>query len=393
MGLDGDKMDVLPGLWVLLKEKLSLVKGKRIGLVTHPAAILPDLTTSLDAMLSAGVELTAIFGPEHGFWGNEGDAVGVEDTLDNHTGLPVYSLYGKNLGPTGDMLTEVDVLVFDTQDVGVRFYTYISTLFYVLRAAGKTGVPLIVLDRPNPITGNVGEGPQMDTDLCSFVGIIPIPILHGLTIGEMARYMNAESALGANLMVVPMQHWRRNMWFDMTGLPWIMTSPGIPHFSTTIAYPCTCFFEGTNISEGRGTALPFEVIGAPWIDSHRLAQYLNKKKIPGVKFCPVSFSPVDSKFKRERCHGVQVHILERDTFRPIFTALHLLESFILFSQGQFQFLDTSWEGKQPHFDLLMGTDIVRSQIENGISPDDISSLWKRTTQKFEVGRHKYLLYE
>ncbi|MCJ7623320.1 MAG: DUF1343 domain-containing protein [Anaerolineaceae bacterium] len=386
-------MYVLPGLLMLIKESLSLVKGRRVGLITHPAAVLPDLTSSLDALLSAGVELTTLFGPEHGFWGCEADAEVVEDTLDKRTDLHVYSLYGKNLAPTADMLSEIDILIFDIQDIGVRFYTYISTLFHVLSAAGKTGKSVILLDRPNPITGKVGQGPQMDADFCSFVGIIPIPIVHGLTIAEMAVYMNVESALGADLMVVPMQNWKRDMWFDMTGLPWVTTSPGIPHFSTAVAYPCTCFFEGTNVSEGRGTPLPFEVIGAPWIDGYQLARYLNQKNIPGMKFRPVSFTPSDSKYKGERCHGVQVHILERNAFQPVYTALHLLESFIVFSRGRFRFLETSWEGKQSHLDLLFGTSTVRSQLEKGVSPGEISAQWVETAENFDVARHKYLLYQ
>ncbi len=263
------------GLSILLTKRLDLLAGKRVGLISHPAAILPDFTSSLDALRQAGVNLTALFGMEHGFAGSAADGAAIGHAVDARTGLPVFSLYGATKEPTAEMLGRVDVLVYDVQDVGVRFYTFESTLFYALAASGKHGVPLIVLDRPNPINGVAVEGPGIAPGYESFVGIAPIPVRHGLTVGELARYFNAEHALRADLTVIPMAGWRRAMWFDETGLPWVTTSPAIPHLSTATVYPGTCFIEGTNVSEGRGTALPFEQLGAPWMDAYAAAEALN----------------------------------------------------------------------------------------------------------------------
>ncbi|MGQ9768886.1 MAG: exo-beta-N-acetylmuramidase NamZ family protein, partial [Anaerolineae bacterium] len=283
-------MKVRTGLEVLCDRRDPLAGG-RSGLITHPAAVLPDLTSSVDALLEAGVRLTALFGMEHGFASSAADGVAVGHGRDARTGLPVFSLYGATREPTAEMLAGVDVLLFDVQDVGVRFYTFISTLYYILRSARQHGVSVIVLDRPNPLNGLAIEGPSVAPGYGSFVGIAPIPIRHGMTIGELARYLNAEHHLGAELTVVEMQGWRRAMWFDETGLPWVPTSPAMPHLSTAIVYPGTCFIEGTNLSEGRGTALPFEVVGAPWLDGHALAHALNQLALPGVRFRPTQFEP------------------------------------------------------------------------------------------------------
>ena len=247
-------MNVQTGLEIFCREWKKWLKQERVGLVTHPAAVLPDYTSSQDALLQAGVNLKALFGPEHGFYGHEEDAKSVGDSRDPRLGLPVFSLYGDHLQPSSEMLKDIDVLIFDMQDVGVRFYTYISTLFYVLKAAGKHGKKVLVLDRPNPLSGRVQPGPVCESNLLSFVGITALPVQHGMTMGELALLMNAWNAFGTEISIVPMQGWQREIWFEETGLPWIPTSPAMPRISTTILYPCTCYIEGLNLSEGRGTA-------------------------------------------------------------------------------------------------------------------------------------------
>jgi uncharacterized protein YbbC (DUF1343 family) len=330
------------GLDLLVHEQIDLVCGRRVGLVAHPAAVLPDLTSASDALLGAGVRLSALFGPEHGFDGLAADGAEVGDAVHPRTGLPVLSLYGPTKEPTPTMLSDVDVLVFDLQDVGSRFYTFTSTLFYVLRGAGKAGKPVIVLDRPNPINGVQIEGPLIEPGLESFVGIVPIPIRHGLTTGELARYLNTKHQLGADLTVIEMRGWRREMWYDQTGLPWVILSPGIPKLDTATVYPGMCFIEGTNLSEGRGTALPFEIAGAPWLDGYELAQPLNRLALPGVHFRPLHFVPSASKHAGQTCCGVQVHVTDRAAFRPTVTGLHVIAACRAQAPGKFEFLKSSW---------------------------------------------------
>lgn len=380
------------GLDVLITEQLELLRGRRVGLVTHPAAVLPDLTSATDALLNAGVKLAALFGPEHGFNGAAADATAVADATDARTGIAVYSLYGPTKEPTPAMLTNVDVLVFDMQDVGARFYTFISTLYYVLRAAAKNRKPLIVLDRPNPINGAVMEGPLVTPGLESFIGILPIPIRHGMTCGELARYIVAECDLSVELNVIAMRGWTREMWFDDTGLPWVPLSPGMPHLTTATVYPGMCLIEGTNLSEGRGTALPFEVVGAPWLDGDRLAHTLNRIALPGARFRPISFVPSASKHANQTCQGVQVHVTDRRTFRPVETGLHVVAACRAQAPEQFEFLKTSWEGPAPHFDLLTGTRHVREAIQKGESPTVLVREWESDLACFQETRSMYLLY-
>jgi uncharacterized protein YbbC (DUF1343 family) len=385
-------MQVRSGLEQLIKENLPRLSGKKIGLITHPAAVLPNLTHILDALLQAGVQVGALFGPEHGFFGAEADGKGVRDTVESRTSLPIYSLYGDHLAPTEDMLASLDLLIFDMQDVGVRFYTYISTLLYVLKSAAQAGLPVMVLDRPNPLRGMVGEGPPLEEDYLSFVGALSLPVLHGLTMGEMAKLIKARYHLQVDLQVIALHGWKRAMWFDQTGLPWVPTSPGMPHFSTTLLYPCTCFLEGTNISEGRGTPLPFEMVGAPFVEASTLARFLNEKDIPGVRFRAVSFVPNGSKHAGKLCHGVQLHMTDREAFRPVYSALHLIKGLMAHSAGQFGFLEDSWEGEKPHFDLLMGTDQVRNMLQQGADVEEIMADWPAYRQQFEEERAAYLLY-
>ena len=248
---------------VLVHEQARILEDQRVGLVSMPAAVMPDLTLSLDALRGVGVNVTTLFGPEHGFGGATLDGAKVGDAIDPRIGLPVFSLYGQHYEPTSEMLAGIDAFIFDMQDVGIRFYTYLSTLFYILKTAGKAGKSVYVLDRPNPITGEIIEGGKIESGSESFVGIVNVPIRHAMTLGELAQFMNAEYTLAAELHIVEMQNWRRSMWFDETGLRWVPTSPAMPHLSTALLYPGMCLLEGTNLSLGRGTSLPFEICGSP----------------------------------------------------------------------------------------------------------------------------------
>ncbi len=381
------------GLDHLISAQPDLVRGKRVGLVTHPAAVLPSLRSAADALLDAGVKLTTLFGPEHGFDGSAADGAPVGDAVHPRTGLPVFSLYGPAQEPTPAMLTHVDVLMFDMQDVGARFYTFISTLFYVLRGAAKAGKPIIVLDRPNPINGARVEGPLVEPGLESFVGRVPVPIRHGLTTGELARYVNAEHHLGADLTVIEMRGWRRDMWFDQTGLPWAPISPGMPQLSTATVYPGLCFIEGTNLSEGRGTALPFEIVGAPWLDGYELTRSLNRLDLPGVRFRPLYFVPSASKHAGRKCGGAQVHVTDRGAFRPVITGLHVIAACRAQAPEQFEFLGSSWEGRPPHLDLLTGVASVREGLAAGSPVSEITASWPQVEADFAKKRERHLLYE
>lgn len=385
-------MGVLAGLDCLIAGGAAQLKGKRVGLVTHPAAVTRDLADSVTALRRCGVTLTALFGPEHGFSGAVADDQQVQDTVYRDTQLPIYSLYGTTQEPTPEMLADVDVLLFDMQDVGVRFYTFISTLFYVLKGAAKADVPVVVLDRPNPINGRVCEGPVLSPGFESFVGVLPIPLRYGLTLGELARYMHDTQGLHVNLTVIPLEGWQRDLWFDETGLTWVPTSPAMPHVSTAMIYPGTCFLEGTNVSEGRGTALLFEVCGAPWIDGETLAAHLNALEQLGVRFRPTYFVPTAAKFAGELCAGVQIHITDRETFRPVTLGLHLLSALKAIYPAKFAWLPQSWEGTHPHIDLLAGTDQVRRAIDAGEDVNEIVEAWVDDVTDFEQMSHKYWLY-
>ena len=375
---------VKTGLDILVHEQAHLLANQRVGLVSMPAAVLPDLTSSLDALRSAGILVTALFGPEHGFGGAALDGAQIGDVTDPRTGLPIYSLYGATNEPTPEMLANVDVLVFDMQDVGVRFYTYLSTLYYVLRGAGKMGKSVFVLDRPNPITGSIIEGGPISPGFESFVGIINIPMRHGMTLGELANYMNAEYALNADLRVIEMLKWQREMWFDETGLPWIPTSPAMPHLSTAILYPGMCLLEGTNLYLGRGTSLPFEVCGAPWLDGYALASAMNGLRLPGVRFRATVFTPSASNHAGSDCHGVQVHIMDRKLLRPVEVVLHLIAMTLRMSGDAW-----TWS---PHFERLTGSRDIRSALEAGTAVTEITEGWEESISAFVDRRKKYLMY-
>jgi uncharacterized protein YbbC (DUF1343 family) len=375
---------VKTGLDILVHEQAYLLANQRVGLVSMPAAVLPDLDSSLDALLGASIKVTALFGPEHGFGGAALDGAKVDDVRDRRTGLPIYSLYGATNEPTAEMLGDVDVLVFDMQDVGVRFYTYLSTLFYVMRGTSKAGKPVFVLDRPNPITGSRIEGAPIAPGFESFVGIVDIPMRHGMTLGELAHYMNREYALHADLHVIELQGWQREMWFDETALPWVPTSPAMPHLSTTILYPGMCLLEGSNLSLGRGTALPFELCGAPWLDGYAFASAMNELQLPGVRFRATAFTPSASNHAGSECYGVQVHIFDRDLLRPVEMTLHLIAVARCLSGDTWM-----WN---PHFERLVGNGTLRSVFESKPNVSEILASWEESISAFIHRREKYLLY-
>lgn len=383
---------IYTGLEILLSEELSLVHNARVGLVTNPTGVARDLRANIDALRARNVNLVALFGPEHGFAASAADGAAVESSRDSRTGLLVHSLYGKIRKPTPEMLRDVDILLFDLQDVGVRFYTYTATLGLALEACKENRVRLILLDRPNPINGSAIEGATLDPKLASFIGHGPLPIRYGLTLGELAQFYNAELDIGADLHVVAMRGWEREMWYDETGLTWVSPSPGIPNVSTTITYPGICLVEGTNLSEGRGTALPFEVVGAPWLDGFALAQWLNALRLDGVIFRPTAFTPCSSKHAGEECYGVQLHVTDRDAYRAVETGLQVVGACRAQNPDRFEFLKSSWEGKPPHFDLLAGTAQAREGLSAHQPVSEMIALWEDEMTAFDEKRSKYLLY-
>ncbi len=383
---------VRTGLDVLLSEGIHELRNQRVGIVTNPTGVTRDLRSNVDALRAAGVNLVALFGPEHGFGASVADGAAVESGREARTGLPVYSLYGRIRKPTRGMLAAVDVLLFDLQDVGVRFYTYATTLALTLEACAEQRKRVVVLDRPNPINGVTIEGSLLDSALQSFIGRGRLPIRHGMTMGELAQFHNDHLPITCDLRIIAMEGWRREMWYDETGLQWISPSPGIPHFQTTISYPGTCFVEGTNLSEGRGTALPFEVVGAPWLDGHTLAEELDAWKIDGVRFRPVTFTPADSKHKGQVCYGVQAHVVDRDGYRAVTTGLHILDAARRQSRERFEFLAASWEGKPPHLDLLSGDARIREGLRAGASVEALVEAWQDGLTEFARTRRRYLLY-
>ena len=374
----------LTGLARFIDEPPAALSDRRLGLVSHPAAILPDCTHGLDALRAAGLNVTAVFGPEHGWAGSAADGVNVAHGRDPRRGVRVYSLYGADKEPTPEMLADVDALVFDMQDVGARFYTFISTLYYVLRGAARAGRPVWVFDRPNPINGLAIEGPLVEPGQESFVGIAPIPVRHGLTMGELARFFNARFDLGADVTVVAMSEWQRSQWFDETGLPWAYTSPNLPQLTTAIVYPGMCLLEGTNLSVGRGTALPFEICGAPWVDGEALASALNALHLPGARFRPVRFAPTADRFTGEECEGVQVHVRDRSALRPVRLGLHVVETLRALYPER-----VAWN---THFDRLMGGPRVREALEAGHRAREIAAEWSDVEAGFAKARAECLLY-
>jgi uncharacterized protein YbbC (DUF1343 family) len=373
---------VLNGVDVLRREEFARLAGKRIGLVTNHTGLAADGSTTIDLLFKAkACKLVALFSPEHGIRGVEEQNVG--SSTDEATGLPIHSLYGETRRPTPEMLRGLDALVYDIQDVGARFYTYITTLAYTLEAAAKAKIPVFVLDRPNPIGGVSVEGPMLDADKTSFIGYMPLPVRHGMTIGELARYFNSEKQIGAELHVVQLEGWKRGFFLDDTGQLWVNPSPNMRSLAAALFYPGLCLVEATNVSLGRGTDRPFEVIGAPWIEPRRLAAALNSARLPGVRFVPLFFTPTASVHKGARCGGVSLLLTNRAEFQPVLTGLTLVSVLRSLYPRVFE-IDKVLR--------LLGNQAALDGLKSGEEPRSVLRAADRSVAAFRARRDKVLLY-
>ena len=359
----------------------ELLRGKRIGIITNQTGVNSKLKSTIKILSHhPELEVVAIFSPEHGLMGQiqAGEPISSQGK--------VYSLYGRNRAPTSQMLAKIDVLLYDIQDVGVRFYTYISTLYLSLHAAAKHQIPLIVLDRPDPTGGSQIEGPVLQEKYKSFVGIEKLPIRYGMTPGELAQMFNVEKNLNCNLKIIPLLGWKRGQWYDQTGMQWIPPSPNMPTLKTASVYAGFCLIEGTNISEGRGTKHPFEFIGAPWLDNKKLVNRLNKHRLSGVNFRLQTFTPSFSKYKDELCLGVQIHVLDRDSFKPTEAVLFFLSEVLKLHPRKITF-------HRKKFDALAGNSWIREALRHNHPVKTIVARWQHSLEKFKDRRAKYLLYD
>ncbi len=374
------------GIDVLQADNFRVLRGKRVGLVTNQTGRSRTGASTIDLLFKAdGVKLVALVSPEHGIRGVLDEKV--DSSRDEKTGLPVFSLYGdtrESFRPTSEMLQGIDTMVVDLQDVGVRFYTYITTMAYVMEEAAKRKIPVVVLDRVDPINGFQVEGPTLDKELLAFVGYFPMPIRHGMTMGELAKLFNGENKIGADLTVVPLSGWRRDMWFDETGLPWVNPSPNMRNVIQATLYPGIGAIEATNLSVGRGTDTPFEHVGAPWIDGVRLAAELNGRRIEGVRFYPESFTPTGSKFKGEACQGVFMVVTDRLALRPVRVGVEIASALYRLYPSQFQVEAAA---------RLLGSRTVIKRIQSGEDPAAIAASWSGDESRWRLLRAKYLLYQ
>lgn len=385
---------VMTGLEVLLKERLSSIEGKRVAIVSNHTGVNRSGERIVD-LIAEHATVVALLGPEHGFKGAAPDAASIEEFKDPATNVPVFSLYGEFKSPTSRMLKDAELVIYDIQDIGAKFYTYISTMFLTLQSCAREGIPVLVLDRPNPIAGVAVEGPVTHPGSMSFVGIAPISIRHGMTVGELAMMFNTEHyighRIGARLEVVPMKGWSRDLWYDETNVPWVPPSPNMPTLDTATVYTGTCLFEGTNISEGRGTPQPFEIIGAPWIDGERWAERLNSEALPGVVFSATTFVPVSieskaptPKHRDKECGGVVVRVTDRNSFLPVSTGVAMLCTARELFPDSFQF--------RRYIDLLWGSERLRELVLTGTDWRAIMDETHRGKEQFMSIRQNYLMY-
>jgi uncharacterized protein YbbC (DUF1343 family) len=384
------------GLEKILEEEINLLKNKRVGLICNQASVNHQFQHSADLFFeNPNIDLVALFGPQHGIRGDVQDnMVETLHTIDKKTGLPVFSLYSETREPTAEMLSKIDTIVFDLQDVGCRVYTFIYTMANAMRSCAAAGKEFIVLDRPNPIGGEAVEGNALEKGNESFVGQYSIPMRHGLTVGELAKLFNEEFGINCDLTIVAMDGWTRNLYFDETDAPWVMPSPNMPTIDTAVVFPATVYFEGTQVSEGRGTTKPFEIIGAPYIDAKDYREALTKLKLPGVIFREVNFLPTFQKHKDEICGGVFLHITNREEFKPVITGIAMIKTLYELYREEFKWKNTPYEyvyDRNP-FDVISGTTKTREQIENGESLEKIELSWNDDVKLFRENRKKYLLY-
>jgi uncharacterized protein YbbC (DUF1343 family) len=386
------------GLERLVTDARDLIVGRRVGLLCHPASVDPGLRHAADLVAAVpGVRLVRLLGPEHGVRGFAQDMIAVGSHRDPRTGAEVASLYGssrESLRPTAAMLADLDVLVCDLQDVGSRYYTYVWTVVMCLEAAEAAGLPVVVCDRPNPLDGVTVEGGRIAPGFESFVGYHSVPNRHGMTLGELVRLVAAERGLRAPLHVVECVGWDRRLRFEATGLPWVMPSPNMPTLDTALVYPGQCLVEGTELSEGRGTTRPFELVGAPWVEPDAWADALHALALPGARFRPLWFQPQFQKHAGQPCGGLQLHVVEPDVFRPYLTSVALLATARRLWPDAFRWRRRAYEFVEdcPAIDLLTGSAAVRLAIDRGASLPDLAALWEREAERFLARRAPHLLY-
>lgn len=385
------------GIDRLFDEHLFDFKNKKVALLLAAASINRESMSTLKIFLEQGVNLVCLFGPEHGVTGRAQDMEAVAGNTDQASNLPIISLYGNSedsLKPRQKDLEGVDVLVCDLQDVGCRYYTYIYTIVFCMEALSRLGKKVLILDRPNPINGLAIDGPMLKPDYASFVGLFPIPTRHAMTIGELARYFNHTQKIACDLEVIPMQGWRREMYFDDTGLPWVPPSPNMKTLHTAILYPGMCLMEATGLSEGRGTEHPFELVGAPYVDARKLADEMQASGLTGVEFSPATFRPVFQKWAGQDCHGIKITVTNRKSFQAIRTGVAILQAVIKLHPHDFKWRKKPYEFvcDRPAVDLLWGDDSLRRQLTAGDALATITGDWEKGYGTFLAERKKYLLY-
>ena len=397
---------VASGLDILCSERLELIKGRRVGVLCHPASVDAGLVHVVDRLMAAGIRPVRLFGPEHGVRGEAQDMVSVDAECDARSGIPVTSLYGQSqesLQPSPASMAEIDVLLVDLQDIGSRYYTFIWTMALCLQAAARAGVAVVVLDRPNPIGGDAVEGGEVEAGFDSFVGLGSLPVRHGLTMAEVARLVRAgipwggprfAAPLDVDLTEVLMRGWQRRDAFETTGLPWVLPSPNMPTVDTAFVYPGLCLIEGTNLSEGRGTTRPFEIIGAPFVDGFRLAERLAGDRLPGVRFRPLTFRPTFHKFAGQVCGGIQIHVTDRSMFRPYRSGIAILRALHALGGEAFDWRREPYEfvSDRLAIDLLTGSDAIRTGIERGATLAELEATWMGAERRFAEWRKPHLLY-
>lgn len=378
---------VRPGIETFLADVPQALRGKRVGLITNNTGIDRSRTPDIDLIAKhKDLKLVALLAPEHGIRGTVEAGEKVVDETDTKTGVPIYSLYlSEDRGPTSEMLKDVDVLVYDLQEVGGRTWTYVSTMALSMQAAKRKGIPFVVLDRPNPIGGEIVEGALLDPKFKSFVGMYPIPARHGMTVGELATLFNRKYGIGADLIVARVENWRRSEWFDETGLPWVNPSPNLRSLAALMNYPGTVYFEGTNLTEGRGTDRPFEQIGAPWLKAEEVARVMNERQLPGIRFEAITMtvSPAAAKHKGLTIPAIRFIVTDRQTYRPVRTSLLLIDEIRSRHLNDFAWTKT--------IDRLTGSDKVRLAIESG-QLQTLLKEWDREAAQFRESSKPYLLY-
>ncbi|MBK7107282.1 MAG: DUF1343 domain-containing protein [Ignavibacteriae bacterium] len=392
-----NKIEVYTGADVLVSENLNLIENKNLGIITNHTAILKSGIHLVDTLSKLNnINIACLFGPEHGIRGNASDGTIINDSVDSKTGIPIRSLYGNIRKPTQEYLQNIDLLIFDIQDVGARFYTYISTMYYAIQAASENNIPILILDRPNPINGINVNGPMLDSNFTSFVGITELPIQHGMTIGELANYFNQpkilKTKIPAELKIIKMKNWKREFYFGDCNLKWINPSPNIPILETAIVYPGLCLIEGINISEGRGTNSPFTLIGSPYINSENVIDEMNKYNSAGVKLKDSNFTPIEipnmasnPKYKNEKCNGILIKVTNRNIFNPIEFSVKLIHTFHKLYPENFSFRENS-------IDRLWGSDNFRKDILSGKTPNEIIESYQSKLNEFKKIRKQFLLY-